>query len=57
LSVGLNARYMAEYWSFDTPAAFGPVAPWNDILRPSLGVSVGYNLAPDLSMFVAPQVE
>jgi hypothetical protein len=54
---GLNARYMAEHWSFDTPAAFGIVAPWNDILRPSLGVRVGYNLALDLSMFVAPQVE
>jgi hypothetical protein len=56
-SVGLNARYIAEHWAFDTPTAFGSVAPWNDILRPSLGLSVGYNLAADLSMFVAPQVE
>jgi len=57
LSIGVNARYIAEYWSFDTPTAFGAVAPWGDILRPSLGLSLGYNLAPDLSMFVAPQVE
>jgi hypothetical protein len=57
LSVGLNARYMVEYWSFDTPTAFGAAEPWNDILRPSLGLNVAYNLAPDLSMFVAPQVE
>jgi hypothetical protein len=57
LSLGVNARYIAEYWSFDTPTAFGAAAPWTDILRPSLGLSLGYRLAPDLSMFVAPQVE
>jgi hypothetical protein len=57
LSLGINARYIAEYWSFDTPTAFGAVAPWTDILRPSVGLNLGYSLAPDLSMFVAPQVE
>jgi hypothetical protein len=57
LSLGVNARYIAEYWSFDTPTAFGAVAPWTDVLRPSVGLSLGYSLAPDLSMFVAPQVE
>ncbi len=57
LSLGINARYIAEYWSFDTPGAFGAAAPWSDVLRPSLGLNVGYGLAPDLSVFVAPQVE
>ena len=57
LSVGINARYQAEYWSFDSPTAFGSIAPWEDILRPRLGFSVGYNVAKDLSLFVAPQVE
>lgn len=57
LSVGINARYQAEYWSFGTPTAFGSIAPWEDILRPRLGFSVGYNVAKDLSLFVAPQVE
>lgn len=57
LSMGLNARYTAEYWSFDTPTAFGPTAPWGDILRPSVGFSVNYRLAPDLALMVAPQLE
>ncbi len=57
LSLGVSARYIAEHWSFDTPTAFGAMAPWTDILRPSLGLNLGYSLAPDLSMFVAPQVE
>ena len=57
LSVGVQARYVAENWSFDTPTAFGAAAPWKNILRPSIGLNVGYNLAPDLSLFVAPQVE
>jgi len=57
LSLGFNAAYGSENWSFDTPSAFGPVAPWGNVLRPSIGLSLGYALAPDLSMFIAPQLE
>ena len=57
LAVGINARYRLENWSFDTPTAFGTRAPWTDILRPSLGLNFGYNPAPDLALFIAPQVE
>ena len=57
LSAGITARYLTEHWSFDTPTAFGVIAPWTNIQRPSLGFNVGYNLAQDLSLFVAPQLE
>ena len=57
LSLGFSAAYGSENWSFDTPGAFGPVAPWGNVLRPSIGLSLGYALAPDLSMFIAPQLE
>lgn len=57
LSLGFNAAYGSENWSFDSPNAFGPVAPWGNVLRPSIGLSLSYALAPDLSMFVAPQLE
>ena len=57
LSVGISGRYVFERWSFDTPTAFGPVAPWKDIARPSVGLNLGYNLSKDLSLFVAPQAE
>ena len=57
LSLGFSAAYGSENWSFDSPNAFGPVAPWGNVLRPSIGLSLGYALAPDLSMFVSPQLE
>lgn len=57
LSAGITARYATERWSFDKPNAFGPQAPWSDIHRPSIGFNVGYAVAPDLALFVAPQFE
>jgi hypothetical protein len=57
LSLGFSAAYGSENWSFDSPSAFGPVAPWGNLLRPSIGLSLGYALASDLAMFVAPQLE
>lgn len=56
-SAGISARYQSENWRFDTPGAFGPVAPWGNVLRPSVGLNLGYNLAENWSLFVAPQVE
>jgi len=57
LSISVSASYLSEDWSFDTPTAFGAVAPWGRVLRPSVGINLGYNLAQDLSLFVAPQLE
>jgi len=57
LSLGFNAAYGSENWSFDSPGAFGPVAPWGNVLRPSIGLNLGYALEPGLSMFIAPQLE
>jgi hypothetical protein len=56
-SAGISARYVSEHWSFTTPTAFGPMAPWTTVERPSIGLNVGYNLGEDLSLFVAPQFE
>lgn len=57
LSAGANARYVGERWTFGSPTAFGSAAPWGDVQRPSVGLSVGYSLAEDLALFVAPQLE
>lgn len=57
LSLGFSADYGRENWSFSAPNAFGPVAPWGNVLRPGIGLSLGYALAPDLSVFVAPKLE
>jgi hypothetical protein len=56
-SAGVTGKLGAERWSFDGATAFGASAPWGTIERPSVGLNFGYRLAPDLSLFVAPQVE
>jgi hypothetical protein len=57
LSAGVDARFGNEDWSFDLPTGWGSEAPWGKVLRPSLGIQVSYAPAPDLSLFIAPQVE
>jgi len=57
LSAGITASYAMERWSFSGPNAFGSAAPWRDIERPSLGLSLGYKLGDGMSLFVAPQLE
>lgn len=57
LSAGITGGYAAERWNFDSPTVFGPVAPWQDIVRPSVGLNFGYNISEDLSLFIAPQFE
>ena len=56
-SAGLTGRYDLESWKFSTPNAFGSVAPWGDINRPSVGLNLAYQHASDLAFFVAPQIE
>jgi len=57
LSAGVTGKYGAERWSFETPTAFGTAAPWDSINRPSVGLSLAYQISGDLALFVAPQVE
>ena len=56
-SVGLNVGYQYERWSFSSPSAFGSEAPWGTINRPSVGVNVRYQAAPDIGLFLSPQFE
>jgi hypothetical protein len=56
-SVGVNAGYQYEHWSFSSPSAFGSDAPWSSINRPSVGFKVGWQAQPDIGLFVAPQFE
>ena len=56
-AAGLDLRYDFERWKFAGPGAFGDAAPWGDINRPSLGIKLAYQHAPDLAVFVAPQIE
>jgi hypothetical protein len=56
LAVGLSARYEYQSWNFNTPAAFGNVAPWKNLNAPNVGVDFTYAWAPDLFINVAPSV-
>jgi hypothetical protein len=56
MSAGLVARYEYQSWNFNTPAAFGNVAPWKNLNAPSIGVDFTYAWAPDLFIDVEPIV-
>jgi hypothetical protein len=56
-SAGLTLRYGYEHWSFSTPNAFGGAAPWTNLNSPRVGLNLAYQVAPDLALFVAPQIE
>ena len=56
LSAGLVARYEYQSWNFNTPTAFGNVAPWKNLNAPSVGVDFTYAWAPDLFIDVEPIV-
>jgi hypothetical protein len=55
-AVGFVARYEYESWNFNSPAAFGNVAPWKNLNAPSIGVDFTYAWAPDLFLDVEPTV-
>jgi hypothetical protein len=57
LSAAISARYGYESWHFSTPSALGATAPWGNINRPGIGLNFGYQAAPDVALFVAPQIE
>ncbi len=54
-SIGFNVGYQYERWSFSSNSAFGSQAPWGTINRPGVGFNLGYQVQPDLGLFIAPQ--
>jgi hypothetical protein len=56
-SAGFSFRYGYESWHFSTPSVLGAAAPWSNINRPAIGLDIDYRAAPDLALFVAPQIE
>ncbi len=57
LSAGLLVRYDYQSWNFNSPAAFGGIAPWNNLNAPSVGIRIDYAYAPDLFLGLTPTVE
>jgi len=56
-SAALSLRYGYESWHFDEPSALGTVAPWGHINRPAIGFRVAQQVAPQLGLFIAPELE
>ena len=56
-SAAISLRYGYERWEFDTPSALGAVAPWGRINRPAVGFRLTQRIGPQVSVFVAPEIE
>jgi len=56
-SAALSLRYGYESWHFDEPSALGTVAPWGHINRPAVGFRIAQQIAPQLGVFIAPELE
>lgn len=56
LGIGLVARYEYESWNFNSPTAFGNLAPWKNLNAPSIGIDFTYAWAPDLFVDFEPTV-
>jgi len=56
-SAALSLRYGYESWHFDEPSALGTVAPWGQINRPAVGFRMAQQIAPQLGLFIAPELE
>jgi len=56
-SAGILLRYGYESWQFDTPSSLGTVAPWGHINRPAVGFRMAQQIAPQLGVFIAPELE
>ena len=56
-AAGLSARFLSEDWQFDSPAAFGGSAPWQELQRSSMGASLSLALSKTVLVGVSPSVE
>jgi len=57
LSAGLQLRYEYQSWNFNSPTAFGGVAPWKSLNAPSIGVAFNYAYSPEWFFNVTPIVQ
>ncbi len=57
LSAGVQLRYEYQSWNFDSPTAFGGVAPWKNLNAASIGIPFNYAYSPDLFFNVTPIVQ
>jgi len=56
-SGGISARYAFEDWRFGSPTAFAGEAPWKDLHRATVGISVGQALSHTVLVIVSPSIE
>jgi hypothetical protein len=56
-SAALSLRYGYESWHFDEPSALGSIAPWGHVNRPAVGFRIAQQIAPQLGLFIAPELE
>jgi hypothetical protein len=56
-STELQLRYEYQSWNFNSPTAFGGVAPWKNFNAPSIGVAFNYAYSQDLFFNVTPVVQ
>lgn len=57
LSVGLQVGYEYQSWNFDSPTAFGGIAPWKSLNAPSIGVAFNYAYSQEWFFNVTPIVQ
>jgi len=57
LSAGLQVRYEYQSWNFNSPTAFGGVAPWKNVNAASIGIPFNYAYSQDLFFNVTPIVQ
>lgn len=56
-AAGINVRYDHESWSFASPAAFGGTAPWRNVHRPGLGLTLSWEGGSGWRAVAMPSVQ
>jgi len=57
IGIGASFRYEYNGWDFSDPAAFGGIAPWQDIHRASLGFQLRAKLNDNWQLIAAPTLQ
>jgi len=56
-AAGISARHVGEEWRMDAPAAFAGQAPWRDLQRSNVGLSLSLALSRSFLVGLSPVVE
>src|SRR6185369_15888060 len=56
-AAGISARHVGEEWRMDAPAAFAGQAPWRDLQRSNVGLSLSLALSRSFLVGLNPVVE